>query len=90
MYRSLREGVKERERESVGDRVRESVMGMASATAPTWCFFAGLALRFLLFLAPSVTNFLSSRVELNTAVNSWKRVVEAVELDKAAISPYGR
>jgi len=64
-------------------------MGMASATAPTWCFFAGLALRFLLFLAPSVTNFLSSRVELNTAVNSWKRVVEAVELDKAAISPYG-
>ena len=67
------------------------VMGIASTTsAPSWCFFTGLALRVFLFLAPAVTRWLSGRVELNTAVNSWKRVIEAVALDKAGISPYGR
>lgn len=65
-------------------------MGIASTTsAPSWCFFTGLALRVFLFLAPAVTRWLSGRVELNTAVNSWKRVIEAVALDKAGISPYG-
>jgi len=65
-------------------------MGIASTTsAPTWCFFTGLALRVLLFLAPTVTRWLSGRVELNTPVNSWKRVVEAVALENAGISPYG-
>ena len=72
------------------EEVQMGVMGIASASTPTWWFFTGLCLRVLLFLAPSVTNWLSGRVELNTPVNSWKRVVEAIALDKAGISPYGR
>jgi len=64
-------------------------LGIASTSTPTFCLGVGLVLRVLLFLTPAVTRWLSGRVELNTPVNSWKRVVEAVALDKAGISPYG-
>merc|ERR1712136_159894 len=70
-------------------RSNSGVMGFASSpSAPAWCFFTGIALRVLLFLASSVPRWLGGRVELNTPVNSWKRVVEAVALENAGISPY--
>lgn len=61
---------------------------MASASTPAWCFFGGLVVRVSLFMAPAISRWFGDRIELATAVNSWKRVVEGISLDHNGISPY--
>ncbi len=47
-----------------------------------------VGIRLLLFLSPVIREFLFDRPEISTPANSFKRMMEGIELYQRGISPY--